>query len=171
MKTLLLLASIGVAVLCGLPAPAQNPPLRPQAFAAAERFFPALSRVLTDGQRQSLRGLLERQRGRLLPLEEKMRLSRQTLIAAAAGGKFDETVARQNAEALAGAEAELTVIYARALSQMQPPLSEPQIRQWKDSQPDELQPRPGSAAEPAPERHLPVPPPLPRDTNDLPVVK
>jgi Spy/CpxP family protein refolding chaperone len=171
MKTLKILASIGVAVVCAVTVTAQNPPQRPPALAAGERFFPALSRVLTDDQRQSLRGILERQRGRLLPLEEKLRTSRQALLDAAVGGKFNENVARQNAEALAGAEAELTVIFAQALSQMLPPLSEQQIRQLRDSQPGGFGPQAGPPADSAPEKHLPVPPPLPRDTNDLPVVK
>jgi Spy/CpxP family protein refolding chaperone len=170
MKTLRILAPIGAAIICALTATAQNPPQRPLALAAGERFFPALNRVLNDEQRQSLRSTLERQRDRLLPLEEKLRVSRQALLEAAVGGKFNENVARQNAEALAGAQAELTVIYARALSQMQQPLSEQQIRQLGNSQPGRFGPQAGPAAASAPEHHLELPPPLPRDTNDLPVV-
>ncbi len=171
MKTLIILAPISIALFCAMAATAQNLPQRPPALAGAGRFFPALNQVLTDDQRQSLRSILERQRDRLLPLEEKLRVSRQALLDAAVGGKFNENVVRQNAQTSAGAEAELTVIFARALSQMQPPLSEQQVRQLKNSQPGRLQPQAGPAAESGPEKHLPVPSPLPRDTNDLPVLK
>ena len=166
-----ILASICALVFCAAVAPAQNQPQRPQAFAAGARFFPALNRVLTEEQRQSLRAALESQRDKMPALEEKVRASRRALLDAAIGGKFDENLARQGAEASAGAEAELAVIYARALSQMQPPLSEQQVRQLKNFQPGQFQPQSGPTAESAPEKHLELPPPLPRDTNDLPVVK
>jgi Spy/CpxP family protein refolding chaperone len=171
MKTMRILVLIGIAVFCAAIAPAQNQPQRPQAFVAGERFFPALNRVLTEDQRQSFRTVLESQRDKIPPLEEKLRASRRVLLDAAVGGKFDETLVRQSAEAAAGAEAELTVIYVRALSQMQPPLSAQQIQQLKSFQPGQFQPQSGPAAVSAPEHHLELPPSLPRDTNDLPVVK
>lgn len=171
MRTIGILAFIGIAVFCTVVTPAQNLPQRPQAFVAGERFFPALNRQLTEEQRQSLRTALESQRDKIPPLEEKLRASRRALLDAATGGKFDETLVRQSAEASAGAEAELAVIFVRALSQMQPPLSAQQIAQLKNFQPGQFQPQPGPAAVSAPEKHLELPPPLPRDTNDLPVVK
>jgi Spy/CpxP family protein refolding chaperone len=171
MKKTKILVSISVAVFCAAIAPAQNQPQRPQAFAAGGRFFPALNRVLTEEQRQSLRAALELQRDKMPPLEEKLRASHHALLDAAVGGKFDENLVRQSSEASAGAEAELAVIYARALSQMQPPLTAQQVRQLKNFQPGQIQPQSGPAAESAPEKHLELPPPLPRDTNDLPVVK
>jgi Spy/CpxP family protein refolding chaperone len=143
---------------------AQTPGQRPQGLGAGDRFFPALSRVLTDEQRGSLRAALEPQRDIMQPLEEKLRASRRALLDAVAGGKFDEAAARQNAEASAQAEAELTVIFARALAQMQPPLSTQQIEQLKNFQPGQFQ----SPSAPGP--HLELPPPLPRDSNDLPIV-
>jgi len=168
MKVLL---SIGVAVLCAAAAPAQNQPRRPLPIAAGERFFPALNRVLTDEQRQSLRAILEPQRDKLPALEEKARASRRALLDAVVGGKFDENLVRQNAESAAGAEAELTVIYVRALSQMRPPMSAQQLQELKNFQPGQLQVQSASPPASAPEKHLELPPPLPRDTNDLPVVK
>ena len=48
--------------------------------------------------------------------------------------KFDENLARQYAGQSAGAEAQLTVIFARALAQMQPPLSHDQLSQLKTFQ-------------------------------------
>ena len=153
------------------PVPAQSPVQRQQAFGASERFFPALNRVLTDEQRQSLRAALESQRGKIPALEEKMRASRRALLDAAVGGKFDENLVRQNAEASARAESELTVIYVRALSEMKPPLSAQQLQQLKNFQPGQFPSQAGPAAESATETHLELPPPLPRDTNDLPVAQ
>ena len=171
MKKIKILLSISLAVFCVAVAAAQNQPRRPQPLAAGERFFPALNRVLTDEQRQSLRAALEPQRDKLPPLEEKMLASRRALLDAAVSGKFDENLVRQSAGASAGAEAELTVIYVRALSQMQPPLSAQQLQQLKNFQPGQFQVQSGPPASSTPEKHLELPPPLPRDTNDLPVVK
>jgi Spy/CpxP family protein refolding chaperone len=168
MKVLL---SISLAVFCSAVAPAQNQPRRPLPLAAGERFFTALNRVLTVEQRQSLRAALEPQRDKIPVLEEKVRASRRALLDAAVGGKFDENLVRQSAEASAGVEAELTVIYARALSQMRPPLSTQQLQQLKNIQPGQFQAQSGPAAASAPEKHLELPPSLPRDTNDLPVLK
>ena len=162
---------VSLAVFCAAVATAQNPTQRPPPLAAGGRFFPALNRVLTDEQRQSLRAALEPQRDKLPPLEEKMLASRRALLDAAVSGKFDENLVRQSAEASAGAEAELTVIYVRALSQMQPPLSAQQLQQLKNFQPGQFQVQSGPPASFTPENHLELPPPLPRDTNDLPVVK
>jgi Spy/CpxP family protein refolding chaperone len=171
MNKAIILMSVCIAVFCAAIAPAQNQPQRPQAFAAGERFFPALNRVLTEEQRQSLRAALESQRDKMPPLEEKLRASRRALLDDAVSGNFNESLVRQNAKASAAAEAELTVIYVRALSRIQPPLSAQQVQQLKDFQPGQVQPQSGPATASTPEKHLELPPPLPRDTNDLPVVK
>jgi Spy/CpxP family protein refolding chaperone len=149
-------------------APAQNPQ-DPRADGMGERVFPMLGRVLTDEQRQSLRQIMESQRDQIQPLMEKIRTSRQALLNEITGGKFDENAARQYAEQSAKTEAELTVIFAKALSQMQPPLSPGQIGQLKNFPP--ARSRPQAAQTNLPPLHLALPPPLPRDTNDLPVVK
>jgi Spy/CpxP family protein refolding chaperone len=149
---------------------AQNQPARQN---AGDRVFPGIGRVLTDAQRESLRDALKSHFADLQPLEQKMRASRQALLDQISSGNFDETVARQNAQAAADAEVELTVIYAKALSQMTPPLSPDQIQQIRTFQPGQFQRgaevgQPDSSA--PPQSHLPLPPELPRDSNGLPVV-
>jgi Spy/CpxP family protein refolding chaperone len=175
LKSIFCSAAIAIALANFIPpAQAQLAGLRQQNFGAAagERFFPALNRVLTDDQRKSFRAIIEPQFAKIQPLQEKVRESRKALLDEIAGGKFDETAARQNAEESAKADVELTVIFAKALSQMQPPLSAQQIEQMKNFQPGQGQPQLQSApeAEIAPRPVMDLPPPLPRDSNDLPVV-
>ncbi len=138
-------------------------------YGMGDRVFPALGRLLTDDQRKSLQQIMESERGQIRPLEEKIRASRQALLGQIAGGNFDETLANQYAGESAKAEADLMVIMAKALSKMQPPLSAQQIAQLKDFQPGRFK---ASQDAPAalPESHLKLPPPLPRDTNGLPIV-
>jgi len=152
------------------PAQAQALGQRQQGFGSIDRFFPALNRVLTDAQRKSFRTAIESQSAKIQPLAEQMRLSHQALLDEIAGGKFDEAAARQSAEESAKAGAELTVIFAKALSQIQPPLSAQQIEQMKNFQPGQQQPPLAPQAEVAPRPKMDFPPPLPRDSNDLPVV-
>jgi len=134
------------------------------------QFFPMLGHLLTDDQRMSLLRNMDLQRDQIQPLREKIRSSRAALLSEIASGKFDEKLVRQYAAQSAGAEAQLTVIFARALSQMQPPLSEQQIAQLKTFQPGRFAGFRDEAESPAPEVHLKIPPPLPTDTNGLPVV-
>jgi Spy/CpxP family protein refolding chaperone len=135
-----------------------------------ERFFPAIGRVLTDEQRQSLRLIIIAERAQLQPLEKELRSSRQAIVGQIGSGTFDENAVRQEAAQYAQAEADLTVLFAKALSQMEPPLSTNQIQQLKNFQGARFQDAPDdpSATPPA---HLKLPPQLPRDTNDLPVVQ
>ena len=135
-----------------------------------DRFFPALSRLLTDDQRQSLRSLIQSQREQLQPLEKEMRASRQALLNQITSGQFDENLARQYAEQSAKAESELTLIFAKALSKMQPSLTAQQIKQLKSFQPGRFQDFDQGGGD-APQPIMKLPPPLPRDTNDLPVVQ
>jgi Spy/CpxP family protein refolding chaperone len=140
---------------------------------AGDRLFPGLTQVLTDAQRESLRAALKLQYGQMQPLAEQMRVSRQALLSEITDGSFNEASARQDAQAAANAEAELTVIYARALSQMSPPLSAAQIQQVRNFQPSQFQRGAGAndagqSVPPAPQ--LPMPPEMPRDSNGLPVV-
>jgi len=141
-----------------------------QANAIGDRFFPALGRVLTDAQRQSLRQIVLTQREEMLPLEQQLRAAREGLLNQVADGQFDESAVRQYAKQSAKAESELTVMFARDLSQMQPPLSAQQVRQLRSFQPGRFQGGQDDSG-PAPESHLKLPPPLPRDTNDLPIVQ
>jgi Spy/CpxP family protein refolding chaperone len=139
--------------------------------AIGERFFPAIGRVLTDDQRDSLRQIILTERAQLQPLEKELRTSRQALIDQIGSGSFDEATVRQYAEQSAKAEAELTVMFAKALSQVQPPLSAGQIQQLKNFQPGRLQDIPDGGSSATPQSHLKLPPSLPRDTNDLPMVQ
>jgi len=135
-----------------------------------DRFFPMLGRLLTDEQRLSLLRNVDPQRDQIAPLQEKMRSSRAALLNQIISGKFDDNLARQYAQQSAGAEAQLTVIFARALAHMQPPLSSQQLAQLKTFETGRFSGIRDEAETPAPEVHLKLPPPLPRDTNDLPMV-
>lgn len=159
---LLLMAFAGLANV----ASAQRDP----ANDVADRLFPAIGRVLTDDQRQSLGQIMLSERAQLLPLEQQMRASRQALISQIVGGDFNEDLIRQYANQSAQAQTELTVIFAKALSQMQPALSAQQISQLKNVQPGRLQDYSAQGG-PTPQSHMKLPPALPRDTNDLPVVQ
>ena len=169
LKSILYFATMAIG-LANFTAQAQSPGQRQQGFLAAERYFPALSRVLTDDQRQSFRAIVEAQSSAIRPLEEKMRATRKVLLEEIAGGKFDETSARQSAEESAKAEADLTVIFAKALSQLQPPLSAQQIAQMKNFKPGQYQSQFAAQAEVEPPPKMDLVPALPRDSNDLPVI-
>ena len=137
-----------------------------------DRFFPGMGRVLTDAQRQSLRQIVTAQFGQMRPLEQQLRSSRQALLNQITSGQFDETLVRQYSEQSAKAEAELTVMFAKDLSQMKPPLSAQQIQQLGSFQPQRFRNIPNDdAGGTPPPSHFKLPPPLPRDTNDLPVVQ
>lgn len=136
-----------------------------------DRYFPMVNRVLTASQRQALFQILGAQRERIRTLEESIRASRQAMLNQVAAGKFDENLIRKYAMQSAEAEADVTVIFARALSQMKPPLSPQQIAQIRNFEPGRFrEARRGSDAPPAPEVHLKLPPSLPTDTNGLPIV-
>ncbi|HEV2453094.1 MAG TPA: periplasmic heavy metal sensor [Verrucomicrobiae bacterium] len=155
-----------LAALANVASAQQDPP-----NGAVERFFPMVGRVLTANQRQSLLQILAADRAQIRPLEEKLRTSRLAMLNQIAGGNFDENLTRQYAAQSAGAEAALTVILARALSKMQPPLSAQQIAQIKNFDAGRFrEARRDAGPAPAPEIHLKLPPSLPTDTNGLPIV-
>ncbi|MGH7979871.1 MAG: Spy/CpxP family protein refolding chaperone [Limisphaerales bacterium] len=134
------------------------------------RFFPMLGRLLTDQQRLSLFRNIDAQRSEIQPLRQKIRASRAALLNQIVSGKFNEKLTRQYAAQSAGAQARLTVIFITALSQMQPPLSRQQAAQLKNFQPGRFVGAREEAEAPAPVVHLKLPPPLPTDTNGLPIV-
>lgn len=138
--------------------------------ANGDRFFPALGRVLTDDQRLSLRQIVLAQREQMQPLEQQLRTARQNMLSQITGGQFDENLVRQYADQSAKAEAELTVMFAKDLAEMQPPLSAAQVKQLKNFQPGRFQDVPDAPGA-EPQSHMKLPPPLPRDTNDLPMVQ
>jgi Spy/CpxP family protein refolding chaperone len=159
---LLCIVVITLAVKCSAQ---QNRPM-----GLETRFFPMLGRLLTDEQRLSLLRNMDSQRDQIQPLQEKIRSSRAALLNQIVSGKFDENLARQYAAQSAGAEAQLTVIFARALAHMQPPISAEQLAQLKASQSGRFFGFRDEAETPAPEVHLKLPPSLPSDTNGLPIV-
>jgi Spy/CpxP family protein refolding chaperone len=106
-------------------------------------------RVLNEEQRQSMRDIMASQRETMRDLQEKIRIARRELLKASLAEKFDEDMVRSKALAVAKLEAELTVLRAKAISQVQPPLSEEQIEQIMNPPPQDRM-RPG-ADEPRPD--------------------
>jgi Spy/CpxP family protein refolding chaperone len=100
--------------------------------------------VLTDQQRASYEAALGRQRELMIRLQGELRAAREDFVAASVDQKFDENVMRQKAMAAYRLEAEMAVIRARAISEVQPPLTPEQIEKIKANQPGPVRPfRPG----------------------------
>jgi Spy/CpxP family protein refolding chaperone len=137
---------------------------RPQmAGGPAGRFGPGFERVqsvLTEDQRASLREAMQGQREKMRDLDEKMRDVRQGLLLAGLVEKFDEEAVRAKALAAAKLEAEMTVLRAKAFSQMRPVLSPEQI--------EKLKAPPANRGEDQPETPRRRPD-GPRDENGLPL--
>ena len=127
------------------PAEAEKPDNRPspqRGAAFSDRFmgtFPqgdlAALRVLTEEQRVSFREAMDAQRGQTRALEEKLRAARKEVVAAGLTEKFDEDAVRKKALEVGKIEAELSVLRARALFKVKPPLSAEQIEQIKNPPP------------------------------------
>jgi len=124
-------------------------------------------RVLTEEQRESMRDIMASQREAMRGIQEKIRVARKELLKASLAESFDEEMVRAKALVVAKLEADLTVLRAKAISKVQPPLSDRQIEQIMNPPPqDRMQPRNG---EPRPgDGRGNRPPPGPRDGNDLP---
>ena len=132
---------------------------------AAGRFVPGFERlqtVLTEEQRTSLREAMEGQRDKMREFEEKIRDARRELLTAGLIGKFDEDAVRQKAMTAAKLDAELTVLRAKAFSQMRPVLSSEQLEKLKSTA--SLAGRDGE--QPAPPRRRSD---IPRDEHGLPL--
>jgi len=93
----------------------------------------AMLGVLTDDQRNSYRQALEAQRAKLRELETKMVEARKDLTAVSASAAFDENAVRTKAAYIGNIEVEMAVVRARALSQIQPPLTADQIERMKNT--------------------------------------
>jgi Spy/CpxP family protein refolding chaperone len=120
-----------------------------------------MERVLTEDQRESMRSIMASQRDAMQETQEKMRVARKELLKATLADHFDEAVVRAKAMAVAKLEADLTVLRAKALSQVQPPLSDAQIEQILNASQERLQP-----GEPRPNERRGERQPRPRDGND-----
>jgi uncharacterized membrane protein len=113
--------------------PGERPPFRGPQSTQVGRFAPLFERALTEGQRASFREAMESQRDKLRELDERLRVARREALQASVAQDFDEELVRQKAMAVAEAESEMTVLRARALSQMRPPLSADQIERLRNA--------------------------------------
>ena len=129
--------------------------------------FAIFYNVMTEEQRDSFRQTSEGQRKKIRELEEKLRDSRKAVIEASVAEKFDEDVVRRKFMVAANLDAELTVMRAKALSLIKPPLSKEQVEKIKNPQPLEGTPGRGRDFRPG-ERTRPNSPQPGRDEHDLP---
>jgi len=91
--------------------------------------------VLTPEQRESMREVSEANRDKVRDLEEKLRVARKAATDAGIGQKFDEAALREKLEAAAKLDIELTLLRAKALASIEPPLSEEQIQKIRNPAP------------------------------------
>lgn len=125
-----------------------------------------MERVLTEDQRESMRSIMASQRETMRELQEKIRTARQELMKASFAEHFNEDLVRNKAMAVARLETDMTVLRAKAMSQVQPPLSDEQIEQIMNPPQGRLQPgdgdrRPGDRPGDRPTRR-------PRDGENAP---
>lgn len=90
------------------------------------------ARVLTDAQREQFRDAMIAQRESLRDLEDRLPRLRRAVSEATLADPLDETAVRQAARALAEAEADRTLVRARAIAKIRPSLSDDQVRQLRD---------------------------------------
>jgi len=108
--------------------------------------------VLNPEQRESLRGAMQADREKIRELEQQLREARKAAADAGIGNDFQEEELRAKLEAAAKLDMEITVLRAKALAQVQPPLTDDQIQKLKnppptgdrmrDPRPEGFQPRP-----------------------------
>jgi Spy/CpxP family protein refolding chaperone len=126
-----------------------------------------VERVLNQEQRESMRDVLASQRAATRGILEKMRVARRELLKASLAESFDEDAVQAKAMAVAKLEADLAVLRAKALSQIQPPLSDEQIEKVLNPPPTDRMPpgmnRPRPGARPGN-----LPPHGPGDDNGRP---
>jgi Spy/CpxP family protein refolding chaperone len=96
--------------------------------------------VLNDQQRASYEAAMNRQRGAILEMKAKLRIAREDFVAASVGQKFDENALRDKAMAAFRIQADMAVLQAKALSEVQPPLTPEQIEKIKTGQPGPIHP-------------------------------
>lgn len=94
--------------------------------------------VLDDQQRASYMAAMGRQRAKMLELDAQLRIAREAFVAASVDQKFDENAMREKAMAAYRIEAEMAVMRAKALSEVQPPLTAEQIEKIKTGQPGQV---------------------------------
>ncbi|MFO1488854.1 MAG: periplasmic heavy metal sensor [Verrucomicrobiota bacterium] len=160
--------ALGLGISESVSAQNTNSP-RPAIPAPGQGLFIAglgpVGNVLTDEQRNSFRMAMDLQRDRVRELEAKLRNARGRLIEESLGESFDETKARQQAVIVSGLEAELTVLRARALRQVQPGLSADQLKKIREGIGGVQRPAPLTGPAGERQHHLTS---TNRDENDLP---
>lgn len=104
-----------------------------------------MERILTEDQRDSMRQAMEANREKNRETMEKIRDARKALNKAAFEAEFKEDVVRAKALEVAKLEAEVTVIRLKALSEVQPALSQEQLD--KIMNPPQMQPQQGGNAD------------------------
>ena len=96
--------------------------------------------IMTEEQRASYQSALRAMHPQIAELDSKLRTARQDFLDTALSGKSDENVLREKALAAARIEVELTVIRAKAFSQMKPPFTPEQIEKVKTGQAGPMRP-------------------------------
>jgi len=130
-----------------------------------------IAMVLTPEQREFMRKSIDENREKTRDLEEKVRAARKAVLDATLDKKFDETVLRQKLEAAAKLDIDFMVIRAKALSKVEPPLTDEQINRIKNQPMGEMmRPRVGQGTNGDNARPRPATD-GPRDVNDLPPKK
>lgn len=116
--------------------------------------------VLNPEQRESLRGAMQADQERIRELEQQLRDARKAAADAGISRDFNEEDLRAKLEAAAKLDTEITILRAKALSQVQPPLTEDQIQRLKNPQPvgDLRRDRRPEGFEPRPPGSPPRPP-------------
>jgi Spy/CpxP family protein refolding chaperone len=126
-----LLTISGAANFTANSQPTTNRPAQPPGQGIYLAGIGAIGNVLTDEQRASFRQQMESQREQMRGIEVKLREARAKAVDAAFQRPLNETAVRESAMAVASLEADLAVIRAKALAQIQPPLSPEQIEKIK----------------------------------------
>lgn len=175
-KTLAGIILISASSLLAQPKPENNTPKPPspergqfqqRLNSVVRRGDPMMERfasVLTDEQKESFRKASEGQREKRQEIEEKLRDARKAILEASLAEKLDENLLRKKFMDAAKIDADLTVLRAKALSQVKPLLSKEQIEKLKNPQPmDGSQGRRRFG-----DRETPKPIEPGRDKNDLP---
>lgn len=115
--------------------PGERPQFRGPRAGQPGGFAPMFERVLTEDQRASFGEAMESQGDKLRELNEKLHVARREALQASVAEAFKEKSVRQKAMAVAKLEAEMSVLRARALSQVKPALSAEQIERLKNPPP------------------------------------
>jgi hypothetical protein len=106
--------------------------------------------VLTEEQRTSYSDAMRAMSPKIMELRSQLAAAHKETFEATLTNKFDEDLIRQKALVEAKIQAEMTVLSAKAFSQIQPPLTTEQIEKIKNPQP---------MIRPMPQQMPPQPPP------------